>query len=71
VSVRGGFSFTRIGKTRLNGAAIEGTRSIASILELGTSVVLGRSQLLDLSLGIGLTAESPDFLIGLSMPIRF
>jgi hypothetical protein len=71
VSVRGGFSFNRVGKTRLNGVAIAGSRSIASILELGASVVLGRSQLLDLSLGIGLTAESPDFLLGLSMPIRF
>jgi hypothetical protein len=71
VSLRTGLAFTRTGKTRINGLGIEGTRSTASLLEVGSSIVLDRNRLLDLSLGIGLTSESPDFVFGLSMPIRF
>ena len=71
VSLRAGLAWTRTGKTRINGLAIEGTRSVASILELGTSVILGRNRLLDVSLGVGLTDESPDFSFAVSMPIRF
>jgi hypothetical protein len=71
VSLRTGLALTRTGKTRINGIGIEGTRTTATIAEIGTSVVLDRNRLLDLSLGIGLTAESPDFVFALSMPIRF
>ncbi len=71
VSLRTGLSFTRTGNTRVNGLVLEGTRTTASVLELGTSVILGRNMLLDVSLGIGLTSESPDFLLGVSLPIRF
>jgi hypothetical protein len=71
VSLRTGLSFTRSAKTRINGAAIAGTRAVASLLELGTSVVLDRNRLLDLAIGVGLTDEAPDFLFSLSMPIRF
>jgi len=71
VSLRTGFSLTRGGKARVGGLPLEGTRTTASILELGTSVILNRSMLLDVFLGIGLTAESPDFLLGVSLPIRF
>jgi hypothetical protein len=71
VSLRGGISFARTGKTRLGGTTLAGTASTASILELGTSVVLGRNMLLDISLGVGLTGDSPDFALGVSLPIRF
>jgi hypothetical protein len=71
VSLRAGLAFTRTGKSRIRGIDIEGTRATASILELGTSVILGRNRLLDVALGVGLTSESPDFSLGVSMPIRF
>lgn len=71
VSVRSGVSFARSGRTRLNGVPLAGTATTASLLELGTSVVLGRNMLLDVALGIGLTSESPDVTFGISLPIRF
>ena len=71
VSLRAGVSLARTGKSTLNGFAVEGSRTMASVLELGTSVVLGRNMLLDVSLGVGLTGDSPDFLLGASLPIRF
>src|SRR5258706_14072082 len=71
VSLRAGFSFTRTGKSRVNGVPLEGTRATASLFEPGTSVVLNRNMLLDVYVGFGLTAESPDFQLGVSIPIRF
>jgi len=71
VSVRAGLSFARTGKLRLNGSTVAGSASTASVLELGTSVVLNRSMLLDVSLGVGLTGESPDLAFGVSLPMRF
>jgi hypothetical protein len=71
VSLRAGVSFARTGKSSVNGFGLEGSRTTASVLELGTSVVLGRNMLLDVSLGVGLTSDSPDFLLGVSLPIRF
>jgi len=71
VSLRGGISFARAGETRVAGVSLPGTSTTASLFELGTSVVLGRNMLLDISLGVGLTADSPDFVFGVSLPIRF
>jgi hypothetical protein len=71
VSLRAGLALSRSAKTRINGVAVAGTRSVASLLELGTSIVLDRNRLVDLAIGVGLTEESPDFLFSLSMPIRF
>ena len=71
VSLRAGVSFARAGKSAVNGFSIEGSRTTASVLELGTSVVLGRNMLLDVALGVGLTSDSPDVLLGVSLPIRF
>lgn len=71
VSLRAGLSFTRTGNARLNGVILPGTRTTATVLELGTSVVLRHNMLLDVLVGVGLTAESPDFTLGVSLPIRF
>ena len=71
VSLRAGFSLSRGGKTRLNGVSLDGTRSVASLIELGASIVIDRSRLLDVAIGVGVTDESPDFLFNISMPIRF
>jgi hypothetical protein len=71
ISLRTGFSLARTGDTKLNGLAIPGSKQTVGFLELGGSMVMSRRVLLDLSLGVGLTDDSPDFVIGASLPIRF
>lgn len=71
VSLRGGFSLARTGNTRLNGVTIPGSRQTVGFAELGGSVVLSRRVLLDLTLGAGLTQDSPDFVLGVALPVRF
>jgi hypothetical protein len=71
VSLRSGLSFTRTDNTRVNGVTLGGTRATATVLELGTSVVMNRNRLLDIAIGVGLTADAPDFSVSVSMPIRF
>jgi hypothetical protein len=38
---------------------------------LGLSTVLGRGMLFDIVAGAGLTDDSPDYFVGISIPIRF
>jgi hypothetical protein len=38
---------------------------------LGASATLGRGILLDVSGGIGLTSDSPDYFVQVALPIRF
>lgn len=71
VSLRTGFSLTRSGDFRINGTPLAGSRQTVGILELGGSWSLSRSMLLDLFIGTALTEESPDFMIGMALPIRF
>ena len=71
VSLRGGLSLARTGNTKLNGATIPGSRQFVGLVELGGSVVLTRRVLLDVAVGAGLTQDSPDLVLGVSLPIRF
>lgn len=71
VSLRAGFSLARTGNTKLNGVPIPGSRQTIGLVELGGSVVLTRRVLLDLTIGAGLTEDSPDLVLGVSLPIRF
>lgn len=71
VSLRGGFSLARTGETKVNGVRIPSSRQTTAFLDVGGSVVLTRRVLLDVSLGAGLTEDSPDFVFGISLPIRF
>lgn len=71
VSLRGGLSLARTGNTKFNGVAIPGSRQFIGLVELGGSVVLTRRVLLDVAVGAGLTQDSPDLVLGVSLPIRF
>jgi hypothetical protein len=59
------------GKTQLNGTSLSGTDRVESVLRVGASAVLGRNTLLDFSIGIGLTGDSPDYQVMLALPVRF
>ncbi|MFL6581872.1 MAG: transporter [Burkholderiales bacterium] len=70
-SLRAALDLSRYGNTRLNGASVPGSELVVGVLELGMSTLLSAKTLIDLSLGIGITTDAPDFRIGLSLPIRF
>jgi hypothetical protein len=56
---------------KINDVEIAGSDFVASILEIGASSVLTPSLFLDFSVGIGLTENSPDFVLTLTLPYRF
>lgn len=70
VSLRAGFSLSRTGDTQVNGEDIAGTRQTTAMLEFGGSIVVSPRVLFDLSIGAGLTEDAPDFVLGVSLPIR-
>lgn len=58
-------------RTRVDGAALPGTDAVSSTLDIGLGRVLTPRLLLDLSLGVGLTRDAPDYIVHLSLPYRF
>ena len=70
-SLRASFELSRSGRTRIAGAAVPGSDATLGTLELGLSKVLTRKTLLDVSFGIGVTRDTPDFRLRFALPIRF
>jgi hypothetical protein len=60
-----------VGEAEFAGNKIPGSDQVAASLFIGASSVLGRRLLLDVSAGIGLTEDAPDYSITVSLPIRF
>lgn len=58
-------------ETEFDGRRIDGSDTVQSVLTLGASAVLGRDVLIDGNVGVGLTDDSPDYLVSVSLPIRF
>ena len=57
--------------TRVDGSSLPGTDRINSSLELGFAEVISPRLLLDLSLGVGLTHDAPDYVFQVALPFRF
>ncbi len=55
----------------LDGKALPGSDETVAVLQLGLGRVLSRRVLLNVTAGVGLTADSPNFQLGVSMPFRF
>jgi hypothetical protein len=71
VSLRGSFGVTYTDPFRLNGLKIEGSDEVSGLFEVGGSVTLSESVLLDVVAGAGVTSAAPDFRINVSLPVRF
>lgn len=71
VSMRTGISLAHTGDMKVAGTELQGSGQTLAVLELGGSLLLTRSMLLDMAIGAGLTQDSPDFSINFSLPIRF
>jgi hypothetical protein len=53
------------------GQRIRGSDSVQSVLTFGASAILTRNVLVNGAVGVGLTDDSPDYSVSLSLPIRF
>jgi len=70
-SLRFGFSQSFVDEAEFEGNRIQGSDFVSATLNLGASTTLGARTLLDVGGSIGLTDESPDFMIQVSLPLRF
>lgn len=70
-SMRFSFELSRSGETSVNGAAVAGSNAVVGLFNTGFSFVLSPKALLGVEAGFGLTHNSPDFRLGVSLPIRF
>ncbi|QUD90486.1 hypothetical protein [Phenylobacterium montanum] len=57
-------------RTTVNGAGIAGSDQVSSVLQFGLDQVLTRKLLLDVSLGVGVTRDAPNYTLMVSLPIR-
>jgi hypothetical protein len=57
--------------TKVNGQVINESDVVQGTMIIGASSLLGRNVLLDVSGGIGLTSDAPDYFIQVALPIRF
>ncbi|WP_420347708.1 transporter [Pelagibius sp.] len=69
-SLRVSFSASYRDDLEFNGNTIDGTDENQAILSLGISSILARGTLLNFSAGAGLTDDSPDYTVFLSLPVR-
>jgi hypothetical protein len=60
-----------IDEFKVDGQNVDGSDRVESILSFGASAILGRNMLLDGAVGVGLTDDSPDYSVSISLPIRF
>ena len=65
-----GFDQQFRGVTRDNGKAIAGSDGVAGVAQFGLDQVINSRTLFDISLGIGVTRDAPDYTIMVSLPIR-
>jgi hypothetical protein len=70
-SLRFQFQTTYIGDIKSDGRTLSNSDRVEGIFVVGASSILGRGVLLDVSGGIGLTDEAPDYFISISLPVRF
>jgi hypothetical protein len=69
-SLRFGFEFSRAGKLESRGEKIPGSNSSLGLFELGLATIVYPRTLFDFRAAIGLTSDSPDFRLGVSLPFR-
>lgn len=58
------------GDARIEGRTLPGSDQVVAVLSVGASSILGSGVLLDISAGMGLTSDSPDYFVRAALPIR-
>jgi hypothetical protein len=60
-----------VNEYEVDGESVDGSDAVMATLSLGASSILGRGVLLDVEAGVGLTDDSPDYSVTVSLPVRF
>jgi hypothetical protein len=71
ITVSTGINLAFEEEIRLNGARINGSGTTIGQVELGAGIVLTKDIFLTFNGAVGVTDDSPDFLLGASLPIRY
>jgi hypothetical protein len=71
VTISASFDFAFENEFEINGVEVRGSDTTIGQFTLGAGVVLTRDIFLSLTGGVGITDDSPDVIIGVSLPIRF
>jgi len=66
-----GFAQQFRGRTSVDGRSIAGSDGVAAVAQFGVDQVLSPRAALDVSLGVGVTRDAPDYALTVSLPIRF
>jgi hypothetical protein len=59
------------GEVEVDGEEVDGSDQVSTSLIIGASSVLAPRVLLDITAGVGLTEDAPDYSVTVSLPIRF
>ncbi len=70
-SLRFQFQTTFVDNFETGGRTINNSNQVQGVFIFGASSILGRRVLLDVSGGIGVTDDAPDYFINIALPIRF
>lgn len=60
-----------IKKMRIQGVGVPGSDQVSGVLLLGATSIVGKSTLLSVTIGKGLTKGTPDYFVNVAVPIRF
>jgi hypothetical protein len=71
ISLTTGLNFTFEGDAEADGSEISGSGTTIGIVELGAGVVLSKDVFLNFTSAFGVTDDSPDVTLGISLPVRF
>ncbi|MGH8655735.1 MAG: transporter [Gammaproteobacteria bacterium] len=62
---------TFVNELEVGDGAISGSDQVFGTMDFGVSSIIGRGKFLDLTVGMGLTDEAPDYSVGISLAVRF
>ena len=71
ISVSAGLNFAFAGETKIDGSKVSGSGITVGVVELGTGIVLSKDVFLNFTGAFGITDDSPDVTLGVSLPVRF
>ena len=71
ISLSAGMDLSFVSETKINGAEIPDSSATVGSLQFGAGVLINKDLFLSFSGGVGITDDSPDFTLGVSLPFRF
>jgi len=71
VSLSAGLKFSFADHTKSNGITLAGSDTTVGVVNLGAGIILTKDLFLNLSSAFGITDDSPDVTVGMSLPFRF